>query len=41
LSKIWRIIPYPIKVVVCLLLLFLFLPFLLKEEKERMLHELD
>jgi len=40
-SKILRMLPYPIKVVVYLVFLFLFLPFLLKEEKERMLHELD
>jgi len=40
-SKILRMLPYPIKVVVSLVFLFLFLPFLLKEEKERMLHELD
>ena len=41
MGKIWSTITLPIKAVICLFILFLFLPFLLKEEKERMLHELD
>ena len=41
MSRVLRILPRPVKMVVYLIFLFLFLPFLLKEEKERMLHELD